>query len=87
LPSDSPSIKIYQLDEEKLRVRRQMQEEFLRRRYYAARCEAETPEERDNAIRRVLAPFIEGRVEYSEAALQVLEVLDGRDLRTLYRAV
>jgi hypothetical protein len=81
------SIKIYRLDEDKLRGRRQTQEEFLRRKYYGARCEAETPEERDQAIRRVLAPFIEGRAEYSEAALQVLEVLEGRDLRALYGAV
>jgi hypothetical protein len=78
------TIKVCRLDTEGLRGRRQKQQENLNRQFSMASGDSITPEEKLEKCRKVLASYLVGNEDFSEAALDFLDAMTGEDVRLKY---
>jgi len=80
----SETVKVCRLDTDGLRGRRQNQQENLNRKFCMASGDATSPEEKLDKCRRVLASYLAGNEDFSEAALDFLDTMTGEDVRAKY---
>jgi hypothetical protein len=78
------TIGVCKLDTEGLRGRRQKQQENLNRQFFMASGESTTPQEKLEKCRKVLASYLVGNEDFSEAALDFLDAMTGEDVRSRY---